>query len=350
MKSQQRIRSLLAHISHISLNPLAPTTRNYPVSRIGHGLLTASMTGLLAAAASVSLAVTLTLTPPAGDANRFDIQLELNESLLLRSSDSTTAMGTVDAALDWELVDGDVVVNGITVTDSAITFDDLTFNFVGGVLNVQGTGLGGEVTTPNPPSAVTAGIFDASDHELTINQGLFAVAGIITDNFDISTLPFSGSGTGDASLSLNEVSRTASEVIYDITMLFPVAFSDRVLDSSAGDDATMDIEVDGLVEAEGQLIAMLTAETSADYDGDDDVDGDDFLTWQRGNGIVELASPTNGDSDADGDVDAADLTVWENQFGGAVTATSAIPEPTTGLLLAVTLLAAGLARVPRKST
>ena len=53
-----------------------------------------------------------------------------------------------------------------------------------------------------------------------------------------------------------------------------------------------------------------------DFDGDGDVDGRDFLIWQRGFGAEQLtASAADGDADADRDVDAADLTIWKNNYG-----------------------------------
>jgi hypothetical protein len=55
---------------------------------------------------------------------------------------------------------------------------------------------------------------------------------------------------------------------------------------------------------------------SADFDEDGDVDGLDFLTWQRGFGIVSPdAIHEQGDADTDRDVDGADLSVWETQYG-----------------------------------
>ncbi len=55
----------------------------------------------------------------------------------------------------------------------------------------------------------------------------------------------------------------------------------------------------------------------ADFDGDLDVDGDDFLSWQRGFGIASGASHIQGDADFDGDVDQADLDYWSSQYGTA---------------------------------
>jgi hypothetical protein len=55
---------------------------------------------------------------------------------------------------------------------------------------------------------------------------------------------------------------------------------------------------------------------SADFDSDGDVDGADFLTWQRGFGKPN-ATQTEGDADGDANVDADDLAVWAATFGQA---------------------------------
>lgn len=53
---------------------------------------------------------------------------------------------------------------------------------------------------------------------------------------------------------------------------------------------------------------------SADFDADGDVDGSDFLTWQRGFGM-ENAVRADGNSDDDSDVDASDLAAWTLTYG-----------------------------------
>ncbi len=69
-------------------------------------------------------------------------------------------------------------------------------------------------------------------------------------------------------------------------------------------------------------------DTNADFDGDGDVDGRDFLAWQRG------ASP--------GSWSAGDLALWQNGYGGEPLSAfpaplspfnSVVPEPSSGLLL-----------------
>jgi len=86
----------------------------------------------------------------------------------------------------------------------------------------------------------------------------------------------------------------------------------------------------------------------ADFDGDNDVDGNDFLIWQRGLGTP---SPTQmqGNANSDTAVDGVDLEIWKTQFGTAtaVAAASAIPEPASVMLLIFgSALALGTARRP----
>jgi hypothetical protein len=69
-----------------------------------------------------------------------------------------------------------------------------------------------------------------------------------------------------------------------------------------------------------------------DYDSDDDVDGNDFLVWQRG------GSPNGASS--------GDLTLWRENFGNsdALVAVANVPEP-SGLALLLTGL---LAMIPAR--
>jgi hypothetical protein len=73
-----------------------------------------------------------------------------------------------------------------------------------------------------------------------------------------------------------------------------------------------------------------------DFDGDDDVDGRDFLAWQRG------GSPTA--------LSAGDLADWQNNYGetpGLQASISAVPEPTSAILVVVMGAAVALARRKR---
>jgi hypothetical protein len=68
-------------------------------------------------------------------------------------------------------------------------------------------------------------------------------------------------------------------------------------------------------EAIGLWRAATGQGPAGDFDGDSDVDGGDFLVWQRGLGTTH---------------DAADLADWKANFGAsAVRAAGGVPEPTT---------------------
>lgn len=64
----------------------------------------------------------------------------------------------------------------------------------------------------------------------------------------------------------------------------------------------------------GAFEVQVVPSDSADFDSDDDVDGRDFLLWQRGFGKPN-ASKADGDADNDMDVDGNDLSVWQGQYG-----------------------------------
>lgn len=79
-------------------------------------------------------------------------------------------------------------------------------------------------------------------------------------------------------------------------------------------------------------------EPVSDFDSDSDVDGADFLAWQKGLGSV---NPTlaQGDANRDGQADAADLEVWKQQiFSNVDAASNSAPEPTAAILCACALI------------
>jgi hypothetical protein len=53
----------------------------------------------------------------------------------------------------------------------------------------------------------------------------------------------------------------------------------------------------------------------ADYDSDGDVDGHDFMKWQRGLGLGLESSNINGDGVRDGKVDDLDMDGWATEYG-----------------------------------
>ncbi len=91
-------------------------------------------------------------------------------------------------------------------------------------------------------------------------------------------------------------------------------------------------------EVPAQLLGL---HGNADNDGD--VDGVDFLAWQRGFGTTSGANALMGDLNGQGAVDNYDLWLWEQNYGATSTpsglaAPMQIPEPAAWCLLAVGVL------------
>lgn len=80
---------------------------------------------------------------------------------------------------------------------------------------------------------------------------------------------------------------------------------------------------------------------AGDFDEDGDVDNADLAIWNGGFGSSS-ATRSQGDSNGDGLVSSADFFAWQRTFGMSATllsAVSTVPEPSTGLLLTLGLIA-----------
>ena len=97
----------------------------------------------------------------------------------------------------------------------------------------------------------------------------------------------------------------------------------------------------GAVHIDNVSFKNLSLPDVADADSDGDVDGADFLEWQRKVGAQDAEGPADGDFNFDSSSDAGDLEVWKAQAaaaGATAGALAAVPEP-AGAVLAATALA-----------
>jgi hypothetical protein len=103
---------------------------------------------------------------------------------------------------------------------------------------------------------------------------------------------------------------------------------------------TIEYQIEGIEPDDGDgygywrtssyITGFYPTEPDADFDRNGQVDGRDFLIWQRNSGLTGSQMHTRGDANFDGKVDEADLDHWTEQFGSAAPLASAIvPEPTT---------------------
>jgi hypothetical protein len=134
-----------------------------------------------------------------------------------------------------------------------------------------------------------------------------------------------------------------AELILPVSTL-PVGFNNLRIGgpSGASSPGTGAVGFDNILL---ETLAVSVPTNNADFNGDNIVDGADFLIWQKGFGTGN--SLATGDANGDLAVTDADLTIWKNQFGTdptpAVAAVGAVPEPTTVALAGLALVAAGLA-------
>jgi hypothetical protein len=71
-----------------------------------------------------------------------------------------------------------------------------------------------------------------------------------------------------------------------------------------------------------------------DFDGDNDVDGADFVAWQTNFPKASGATLAQGDADNDADVEGADFVVWQTNFP-TPSGPGVVPEPSTFTLAGV---------------
>ena len=110
-------------------------------------------------------------------------------------------------------------------------------------------------------------------------------------------------------------------LLLDINASLTPAQLSTILDSTAVDIGAAGYDNDS---GFGRIDALAAADTAlstlGDYDRDHDVDGSDFLAWQRGFGSTASPVGSGADGDLNGMVDSGDLSVWESHYGETIPA------------------------------
>jgi hypothetical protein len=85
---------------------------------------------------------------------------------------------------------------------------------------------------------------------------------------------------------------------------------------------------------------------TADFNGDEQADGDDLIAWLAQCGMSAGATAEHGDADRDDDVDGADFLIWQRQLGRSADsgltgelAAAPLPEPGVVAIAAAVVLA-----------
>lgn len=131
---------------------------------------------------------------------------------------------------------------------------------------------------------------------------------------------------------------------YDAVMVYPIATNALGFNSlRIGGPSGLSSAGAGSMAFDNIVLKMIDVAApaeNADFNGDNIVDGKDFLIWQRGFGAAGALA--TGDANNDTLVNDADLAIFKTQFGTdptpAVGAVAAVPEPTTIALAGVALV------------
>lgn len=189
------------------------------------------------------------------------------------------------------------------------------------VTSFDGTQYGVEVTakllTNNtaPAFRVVAKDLDGNDNAPQTGAEewalMFDTTGFNSSGFTTITLPWSDAVISTATAFGFTNSGDASLNDFDLFQLQVAA--------NAGSRLNLEI-------ASIKVVPFESTGLDGDFDGDGDVDGRDFLAWQRG----ESTTPYS----------AGDLADWQNSYGvGGVAAVTAVPEPNAFLLMVMTSIA-----------
>lgn len=237
-----------------------------------------------------------------------------------------------------------------------VSFDLLPMTVGSTVANLffwDGTDLGGDGLTladlsfAKPPTGVTWNIFDDGFNLFTADGSDAMIAGGLIQESSSDINPGDGIDTGSLHTHLlmrvddgdGNAQTTPPIGVYmvalqarseDFETSDPFIFIHR---TSTVTDAARDLAAEWAVASYDDLFGR---PEFGDYDDDGDVDGNDFLVWQRtfGDAGASLAADGNGD----GVIDGGDLTVWRNTFGQVASlppagaTASAVPEPAASLL------------------
>jgi hypothetical protein len=169
---------------------------------------------------------------------------------------------------------------------------------------------------------------DTTRPTVTINQAAGQVDPTNSSTIHFTAVfsePVSDFATGDVTLSGTAGATTAtvtgSGTTYNVAVSGMTASGTVIASLLAGVAHDAANNPSWASTSTDNVVTYVPLPPDADFDGDGDVDGGDFLAWQRGYGIpAPNATKANGDADHDGDVDGDDLEFWKEQFaaGGAV--------------------------------
>ncbi len=157
-------------------------------------------------------------------------QMSITVSLPLFGEDkkNSALSGSIEATTNISPSTGQS--NELTLVSGTLSADPVNFslgNFLTGYATLNASNLGVGINTPLAPGLLTpsTGIFNASEHAFTINQG--RITGTIPGSsvpmdINFADIPVTGTGSGNGTFSITEDGRTSTRITYTVILTMPV--------------------------------------------------------------------------------------------------------------------------------
>lgn len=215
--------------------------------------------------------VDLQLVAPGGGRNVIDLTIEGDVlGTKKTSSDSADVSGNMLATLGLAIDPATyevVRVETIEFTGGRIAISDTSFSLNWGLIvgrvDIDATGVGGTLRTPAPPGLVADGLFNAAEHEVVLDAGVFSargtglIGGFMPENpyvVDLAASPIAATTEAIGSISVSAPDVAAGRVSYDVTLVLPV-FLDQVVLEEPGQAAVRVVGA-ATLESRGRIVLV----------------------------------------------------------------------------------------------
>ena len=266
------------------------------------------------------------------DEQQSSLTIDASTVFVIPVNDSATQplTGTIETTLDFGTTGTLPATADITVNSAAISPLN-PFSLTLGLppllgVNVDITGVVADLSTPNPPATLTmlpTGLvryqFDAAEFDVTLNQGIASVTGVVNETADLAATPVTGTAAENTfgQITFLDIVTNGPYTQIDALLTLPIAFTE-VFDAD-GREVTLDVNGD-IVATSSFSVALSGV---SDFDLDNDIDGRDYLLLQQ-NDPVRISEWTTGYPGA----------------AGSLVSALAVPEPSTGVVLIFALISA----------